>query len=199
MLEELAQFNRLSPGCYVDVGAYHPFRFSNTAIYYARGWRGINIDATPGSMKAFRRCRLADTNLECAVSLEAGVRTFFQYNEPALNGIDCDRTAELKGTAVRLTGRIPVEAVPLADILRRHLPALPTPNFLSVDAEGHDLDVLRSNDWSAYPFQWVLAEALRPDGVHLPESPVADFLREQGYRLRAFTGRTSIFSHQSVR
>ena len=50
VLSELAQFNKCYDGLYVDVGAHHPLRFSNTAIYHQRGWRGVNIDATPGSM-----------------------------------------------------------------------------------------------------------------------------------------------------
>src|SRR5215510_10661697 len=41
-------------GFYVDVGAHHPRRFSNTFLLYRRGWRGLNIDAAPGSMRLFR-------------------------------------------------------------------------------------------------------------------------------------------------
>jgi hypothetical protein len=52
-------FEHKQKGFYVDVGAYHPFLFSNTYIFYLRGWRGINIDATPGSMKLFNKFRKA--------------------------------------------------------------------------------------------------------------------------------------------
>ena len=55
-------------GYYVDVGAFHPKKFSNTHLFYRRGWSGINIDATPGSMDEFRRVRPRDTNLEIAIS-----------------------------------------------------------------------------------------------------------------------------------
>jgi hypothetical protein len=51
-------------GFYVDVGAHHPKRFSNTYYFYRRGWRGINIDAMPGSMLAFNRLRPSDINIE---------------------------------------------------------------------------------------------------------------------------------------
>ena len=54
-------------GFYVDVGAHHPFRFSNTYLFYTQGWSGINIDATPGSMKAFNKYRPRDINLEVGV------------------------------------------------------------------------------------------------------------------------------------
>jgi len=44
-------------GFYVDVGAHHPARFSNTNYFYKRGWRGLNIDAMPGSMSKFKKYR----------------------------------------------------------------------------------------------------------------------------------------------
>ena len=56
------------PGFYVDVGAHHPARYSNTLLFYLKGWRGINIDALPGSMDLFRTWRPLDVNLEIAIS-----------------------------------------------------------------------------------------------------------------------------------
>jgi hypothetical protein len=41
-------------GIYVDVGAHHPFRFSNTALLYSQGWHGINIDPLPGVKEPLR-------------------------------------------------------------------------------------------------------------------------------------------------
>ena len=57
-------------GFYVDVGALHPVRFSNTYFFYRQGWRGINIGAMPGSMKAFQHQRPRDINVEAAISDE---------------------------------------------------------------------------------------------------------------------------------
>ena len=65
-------FEHQKIGFYVDVGAHHPFRFSNTYLLYKRGWRGINIDAMPGSMRLFRKFRPRDTNIECGVGLGGG-------------------------------------------------------------------------------------------------------------------------------
>src|SRR5829696_7661265 len=55
-------------GFYVDVGAHHPKRFSNTFLFYKLGWFGINIDAMPGSMSAFESARPRDINLEVAIA-----------------------------------------------------------------------------------------------------------------------------------
>lgn len=57
-------FRKKKIGFYVDVGAHHPMRFSNTYFFYRMGWSGINIDAMPGSMKEFKKYRRRDINLE---------------------------------------------------------------------------------------------------------------------------------------
>src|SRR5581483_8094739 len=72
-------FDGQKKGFYVDVGAHHPFRFSNTYLLYLNGWRGINIDAMPGSMAAFRKLRPRDINIECMVSQDPRPLRFFQY------------------------------------------------------------------------------------------------------------------------
>ena len=53
-----------SNGFFVDVGAHHPVRFSNTYLSYLNGWNGINIDAMPNSMMIFDKIRPRDINIE---------------------------------------------------------------------------------------------------------------------------------------
>jgi FkbM family methyltransferase len=50
-------------GFYVDVGAHHPKRFSNTHYFYMRGWSGINIEPNPVVVGSFRQMRRRDINL----------------------------------------------------------------------------------------------------------------------------------------
>src|SRR5271166_7015278 len=59
-------------GFYVDVGAHHPYRFSNTCYFYRQGWRGINVDTNPDAIEAFRRDRPSDINVCVGVSDTAG-------------------------------------------------------------------------------------------------------------------------------
>ena len=59
-------------GFYVDVGAYQPVLSSNTYFFYLNGWRGINIEARPGSQALFDKVRSRDVNLELGISRESG-------------------------------------------------------------------------------------------------------------------------------
>jgi FkbM family methyltransferase len=176
-------------GFYVDVGAHHPTRFSNTYRFYQQGWRGINIDAAPGSMAPFRRLRPRDTNLELGVGASRGSSPFHVFNEPALSTFDPElarsRTAANPTYTVEEVVQVPT--APLGEILVRHLPPGTEIDFMTVDVEGHDLEVLASNDWSRYRPELVLAE--------LPPASVRELLRGELVRLMEghgydFFGRT---------
>lgn len=60
-------FDEVKNGFFVDIGAYDPIRFSNTYLFYLKGWTGINIDARPESMNDFDEIRPKDINLEIAI------------------------------------------------------------------------------------------------------------------------------------
>src|SRR5690349_17698085 len=65
-------FDGQKTGFYVDVGAHHPFRFSNTAYFYARGWSGINLEPDPDGADALMRYRRRDCTVNCGIGAEAG-------------------------------------------------------------------------------------------------------------------------------
>jgi FkbM family methyltransferase len=186
-------------GFYVDVGAHHPQRFSNTYLFYLQGWRGINIDPLPGSMGSFNESRPRDINLECAISDKAHELTYYEFNEPALNSFSKELAEQREGLRdYRLIGTRKITTHRLADILAEHLPKNQQIDFLNVDVEGLDLQVLRSNDWEKYRPTYVLAENLQREAMdRLPTAPVVVYMREIGYELYSKTVNTLIFRRSS--
>lgn len=169
-------------GFYVDVGAHHPVRFSNTYLFYQRGWRGINIDAQPGSMRLFRKHRPRDINVECGVAARTGTLSYFRFNEPALNTFD-ENEARLKDVPpYRIVDRVEVGVRPLGDLLAEFLPAGQAIDFMSVDVEGLDAEVLGSNDWKRFRPRFLLAETLRTDILAIASCPAVHLLGEVGYK-----------------
>lgn len=187
--------DRQQTGFYVDVGAHHPFRFSNTYLLYRRGWRGINVDAMPGAMEAFRRWRPEDINLECLVSSDTAPRTFFQYDEPALNTVSEDlvRQRQIDAPQYKVIRQITLQPRRLADILAEHVPAGQTIDVMNVDVEGHDLDVLGSNDWQRFRPKVIVAELIGKDLAEMQASLLYRFLAERGYRLQSKLVNSAIF------
>lgn len=190
-------FGSQPEGFYVDVGAHHPMRFSNTYLFYRRGWRGVNIDATPGSMRLFDKYRSRDTNIEVGIGLAPGVVPFYVFNEPALNSFDRE-LAESRIAPYHIEKVIDVEVLPLSKVLCGHVPHETVPSFLTVDVEGRDLEVLRSNDWSAFRPTYVLAESLATTTMaEAIGGPVSRLMSSVGYEPIAKTANTVFYQLQT--
>lgn len=181
-------------GFYVDVGAHHPVRFSNTYLFYKRGWCGLNIDAMPDSMKKFEQLRPRDINVECGVAGQAGKLLYHRFNEPALNTFNATEAEHKNKPPYHILDTVEVAVDRLDALLDRHMPAGQKIDFMSVDVEGKDEEVLQSNDWNRYRPRFVLAETLRTDMLNLKECPIVKFLCSVGYKPIGKAYNTSFFA-----
>lgn len=187
-------FERKSHGFYVDVGAHHPQRFSNTFYFYRRGWHGMNIDAMPNSMEAFTRCRPRDINIEHAISDRQERLTYYVFDDPALNSFSRKVADEVQSTTqYRVIDEIKMETATLEQMLEKHLPQGQSIDFLSVDVEGLDLQVLRSNDWSKYRPDVVLVEIVGATLEDISRHDISIFMKSRGYDFFAKTVNTVFF------
>lgn len=193
-------FEEQSCGFYVDVGAHHPQRFSNTFLFYKRGWRGINIDPDVDAIAEFQRSRPRDISLVLGISNEVGELRYHRFNEPALNTFDevlAHEREKLGGYHLLSTIVVPVKR--LDEVLQEHVFPGQRVDFLSVDTEGYDLKVLLSNDWSRFHPRCVLVEALGSSLETLSSNPVHAHLASVGYDLFAKTVNTLIYLERNER
>src|SRR3954463_3698389 len=110
-------------GFYVDVGAHHPFYYSNTFHFYSKGWSGVNVDAVPGSMKPFVELRPRDVNLEACVGAPGRWVEFSVFEEQTLNTMDAEVAAQLvQAKRSRLVRTQKLKTQSLAQILESHIP-----------------------------------------------------------------------------
>lgn len=188
-------FGDKKDGFYVDVGAHHPFRFSNTYLFYKNGWHGINIDAMPGSMRLFSKFRSRDVNLEDAVSDVHQELTYYVFNELALNSFDKALSLErLKNQRYKIQKEIKINTVTLDSIIKKNISIGQKIDFLSVDVEGYDLNVLRSNDWESMRPTYVIVEILNIyDFDDLQKNDVFCFLVSKNYKLLTKLVNSCIF------
>jgi len=188
-------FHGTKHGFFVDVGAHHPFRFSNTYRLYKDGWRGLNIDAMPGSMKAFNELRPNDINVEAGVSITQGTAKYYVFNEPALNTFSKEEAEKKNGRhGFQIQQVMDVPTYPLRSLLEKHLPENQTIDYLNVDIEGFDLQALQSNDWERFPVRVVSVESYTKGGITSDE--VYKYMKGLGYHLTAVVYNTLIFVHE---
>lgn len=188
-------FDKVRVGFYVDVGAYHPKKYSNTYYFYKIGWTGINIDAMPGSMKKFRNIRAKDINIEIPISSKKQILTYYAFNEPALNSFNKELSYERDGKdGYKIIFEKEIETSTLSDILDNNMPAnIKEINFMSIDVETLDFDVLKSNNWEKYKPLIVLIEDLNFKINNLAKSDIYNFLKQYNYDFFAKTVNTHFF------
>jgi FkbM family methyltransferase len=189
-------FDRKHGGFYVDIGAHHPYRYSNTYLLSQRGWTGINIDATPGSMASFKRLRPQDINLELAVTENTGNFTYYIFEDSALNTLSEERASEvLHVKQSELQEKVTIEALPLTEVLQKYLPKNQPLNFMNIDVEGADEAILRSNDWRRFRPELLAIEILSQGSIEeITHLPICTFLKKQSYQLIARFSNTAFFS-----
>ena len=179
-------------GFFIDVGAFHTVRFSNTLMFYKLGWHGINIEARPGSKKLFDSIRKRDINVEYPVSDVASELVYYCFNEPALNGFSPQLTMERNGIGhYKVIKEIKMMTKRLDEILDEYLPIDQKIDFISIDVESFDLNVLKSNNWNKYKPEVILVEDLEFD--FNSSSSITSYLELNGYQMFARTFNTSLF------
>lgn len=191
-------FEQKRIGFYVDVGSHHPFRFSNTYIFYKRGWKGINIEPNPISIKLFNKYRPRDINLQIAVGM-GGVQKYYLFNEPALNTFDENLAKSRDGVGgYKIVDVKEIKVKPLKEILDIYLPKGQVIDFMNIDCEGLDYEVLQTNDWEIYRPILLLVEIIPANTIEeLFGNPIYKYLKEKGYFLFAKCYNTCIFVENS--
>jgi FkbM family methyltransferase len=138
-------------GFYVDVGANDPDADSVTKYFYERGWHGINIEPNPGLYAALQQQRPRDTNINAGISDKEGMLTFREYEGNGLSTFSKETMQELAGEHNPRTDTYKdyqVEVKRLDSILQASAPA--GIDFMKIDVEGYEYEVISSNDWNSY-------------------------------------------------
>jgi len=185
-------------GFYIDIGAHHPYRFSNTAFFYNNGWRGINIEPDPNLINAFKRVRKRDITLQFGVSDTESILPFYKFSEPALNSFDRE-LSELRDNTknkYKIVSETKIQVYPLAKILEKYLPENQHIDFMNIDVEGLDLNVLKSNDWSKYIPQFILIEG-EFDVENISKGEIYRFLKDKDYDIVGRTKESFLFKRNS--
>lgn len=180
-------------GSYVDIGSGHPIWYSNTYFLYRRGWSGVLIDPIQRNIKFSRIVRPRDTSILGVVSNKKSSRTFYEFKAYQYSTLD---NALYKK---RIASGLEIKSIYQVDVIDfERITALVNTDsilVLSIDAEGSELQILKSINFKVFIPSIILVEELTIE-KHKP-TKVSCFLTKKGYELKAFTGYTSIYQHHA--
>lgn len=176
-------------GFFVDVGCFHPMKYNNTYKLYRQGWRGVNIDIDPIKIEGFKLARPGDTNIAAAVSKVTGELDYWTNGFYSLTVTLDEAFAQRREGYQKRT----VQADRLDNLLQTTPYAQQSIDFLTVDAEGHDLEVLQSLNFDVYTPRLIAVELHETTFDDAQQTPLYQFLEAKNYVLANWVGLTLLF------
>jgi FkbM family methyltransferase len=177
------------PGFYVDIGGYDPDQESVTKLFYERGWRGINVEPISDFVDRFQVERPRDINI-CAAVSEIDGQTELWISPTVVPGhstLDSGIAASHADDGLAFVRRS-VASLRLATLLDKYLPVGQVVDFLKIDVEGAEEEVLRTWDPLRCRPRVIVVEAFAPHVVGSTHCHWESIVLEAGYVLALFDG-----------
>ncbi|HKQ70281.1 MAG TPA: FkbM family methyltransferase [Polyangiaceae bacterium] len=181
-------FAEQGTGFYIDVGANHPVDNSVTKHFYDCGWTGINVDPAPHPFRLISKDRSRDINLNVGCSNKQGTLKLHAARGDA-SGLSTFTVEE--ADIHRAKGfefdTIDARLTTLADICAEHVAGRQI-DFMSIDVEGHEREVLEGADFARFRPRVILVEATRPNTTEPTHDRWEDLILRHDYRFAVFDG-----------
>jgi FkbM family methyltransferase len=193
IIETLLPFKK--DGFYIDIGANHPVKYNNTLLFHNKGWKGINIEPNPSKKWLFRLFRSHDINLNIGVGQEKSEIDFYVFDESTLSTFDKSSVEEFKKIGHKILRTIKIPVLPLKEILAKYTDNKEI-DLMTIDTEGYDMDVLKSNDWQKFRPNFIILETLeyRENNTGKKLNDIFDpYMEKIGYRKIADTYINTIY------
>ena len=160
----------LKTGTYMDIGCYHPFKESHTALLFKKGWSGINIDISKESISLFNILRPNDLNLNIGLALKNGKqKAYFEKNISTVSSLDKTHIKKIgrKNKFIRN-----VDVFTLRKI--REIYNIKKIDFLKMDCESLDNKVILKSDFQTLHCRFLCIELLPQEvfGWKFKEPPI---------------------------
>ena len=141
-------------GIYIDVGCHHPLINNNTYLLNQKGWSGINIDLDFNAIDMFNYFRPNDDNQLIALSSKKGQSDlFFFHNRAAKNTLN-----KINGRGAKFVKKIKTDT--LDNIIKQSKLSIKKIDFLSIDVEGNELEVLKGFNIKKYNPKVIVLELI---------------------------------------
>lgn len=179
-------------GFYVDIGAGKPIAHSNTFMFYRQGWNGICVDPINSNKKLHKLFRSKDKFIEGCVKKHFGETNFWEFKSYLYSTTDETKSKQIINKKISpLIKKYQIKCFPLSNIVPKMTPS--DPSFLSIDVEGADFEVLKSNNWELFSPRLICVEELNIKANR--STAIQKYLQRHDYLRVSRTSKSSIFVH----
>jgi FkbM family methyltransferase len=174
-------FGLRSEGFYIDIGSGHPVYDNMSFAFYLQGWRGVTVEPNPWLARLSRAVRPRDRHIEAVIGPAVGEATFHLVDD--FHGLSTMIESHARSARMQFgkaSQAIVVPMTTLEELCERHAPG--SIDFLKVDVEGAEQDVLLNGNWQKHRPKVVIVEALAPYTLAPAWQGWEPFLEKHGYR-----------------
>lgn len=188
---------RIQKPSYLDIGANDPFTLSNTALFYQKGCRGINIEANPELAKQFKILRRGDINLNIGIGDKEEELNFYVMKDNTLSTFSKSECDQMVNSGKELASVQKVRLTTISKVIEQYHQGV-FPDFLSLDVEGIDFDILQSINYTKSAPKVICVEAAEYSSTGRGErkNELIDFLVSKNYYEYANTNLNAIMVHR---
>jgi FkbM family methyltransferase len=141
LIYQLLKKLNLQNALFIDVGANHPIKISNTYLLYRNGMRGIVIEPNRDLLHLFEIVRGEDIRLNIGVGSSSCVQEFLMTDAHARNSFG-KNTEYMKQHSIHVCKKIKIPVLSLDNVMKNFSQKV---SFLSIDTEGMELEVLNGS------------------------------------------------------
>lgn len=180
---------------YLDIGAHHPVYLSNTHLFYLKGARGVCIEPDPNLFRQIKKIRKNDLCLNIGVSTRHETKAdFYVMSSKTLSTFVKEEAERFLGYGNQKIEKVlSIRLETINDIINNYFDKCP--DFVSIDVEGLDFEILQSLDFARYRPKVFCIETIthstNKTGRKINE--IMDFMQDKGYSVYADTNINTIF------
>lgn len=175
---------------YMDIGANEPRFLNNTYLMYKNGARGILVEPNIKLCKKLKKYRKKDIVLNCGVAAEHGKLTYYMMDSDKINSFSKEEIEEYIKLGHELLGQQDIEVFTINEILEKHGRV----DFLSIDVEGLDFEILKALNYKDYGPIVICVETQEYGGGKRNDfDEINQFLFGKGYMIYADTMLNTIY------
>jgi FkbM family methyltransferase len=182
-------------GTYLDIGCFNPLLWNNTYLLYKKGWHGINVDIQKINIDLFNVARPDDINICCALYDKKKILNLYNLqgeNNSAVMTIDKSHAEKMKFLFSKNIIKKKIQTLTFSEMIKNHKIIINNIDFLNIDTEGSDFNILRSINIQKYKPKLICIE-ISQFTKQVDKKKILNYLKSNNYKYIYKTSVSSFF------
>jgi|688.fasta_scaffold543142_2 FkbM family methyltransferase len=182
-------------GTYLDIGCFNPLLWNNTYLLYKKGWHGINVDIQKINIDLFNVARPDDINICCALYDKKKILNLYNLqgeNNSAVMTIDKSHAEKMKFLFSKNIIKKKIQTLTFSEMIKNHKITINNIDFLNIDTEGSDFNILRSINIQKYKPKLICIE-ISQFTKQVDKKKILNYLKSNNYKYIYKTSVSSFF------